>query len=628
MFPRLALKRLVVSRGQHIAYDQRFHDGINVIHSSDNSCGKSTIMDFIFYVLGGNLKEFKGYAKLCDFVYGEFLVNDAVVTMRRAIADVAPPIDILLDTYENAIKTKLHDWQHCPLARQEKHMSFSQIIFTALGMPEIKGDEGSNITMHQVLRILYVDQMTPVHRMFRTEDFDPPIRREAVGNLLCGIGGYELFEKQLALRSLDKEYGEITLELRAMLKAANAQNIDADFDTIQTRINELIEKRSGIYKNIQLVPDEDTKTQTKKSQNARKAAADELAALREKFNNLEQQKKTLEYEAEDTKSYLAFLKGTLQQLDQTVVASEHLGNLKFEFCPACFTALKPTAEKACYLCCQEFDHGSTATRLVQIKLDTNMQLRDSLRIQKDRFKDLNKLNVAIQQLVREYKTKSQQLNELSVMPDKQSEIAKMNQEIGYINGQIEVFGRDLELVKKIKELTDKKNGLNEQLTKLKEEIEKIEFQQQKRRSVVYNLVSTRGLSILQKDPWQPEFGTARFLDFSFEKDLMSLDGDSNFSASSNVVLKNSLMLGLLEASLQDPKFYLPRFMLMDNVEDKGMKEERSQNFQDLMLLVSQASKTPHQIIYTTSMISPKLNTDEFVIGGEYSRERKTLNIQR
>jgi DNA repair exonuclease SbcCD ATPase subunit len=51
--PTLSLRRLVVfSRGK-VAYDQAFKLGVNIIRGT-NSSGKSTILDFIFYALGGD----------------------------------------------------------------------------------------------------------------------------------------------------------------------------------------------------------------------------------------------------------------------------------------------------------------------------------------------------------------------------------------------------------------------------------------------------------------------------------------------------------------------------------------------------------------------------------------------
>jgi hypothetical protein len=76
----------------------------------------------------------------------------------------------------------------------------------------------------------------------------------------------------------------------------------------------------------------------------------------------------------------------------------------------------------------------------------------------------------------------------------------------------------------------------------------------------------------------------------------------------------------------DEDFYHPRFLLMDNVEDKGMEEKRSHNFQSLIVQASRTARYEHQIIFTTSMMNPELDNEQFVIGPRYTHENKTLKL--
>jgi DNA repair exonuclease SbcCD ATPase subunit len=79
------LRRLAVHRGGVSVYDQRFHEGVNIIHG-ENGSGKSTIMDFMFYALGGEGIEWKEHAALCDAVTAEVQMNDSVLTLRREVS--------------------------------------------------------------------------------------------------------------------------------------------------------------------------------------------------------------------------------------------------------------------------------------------------------------------------------------------------------------------------------------------------------------------------------------------------------------------------------------------------------------------------------------------------------------
>jgi len=83
---------------------------------------------------------------------------------------------------------------------------------------------------------------------------------------------------------------------------------------------------------------------------------------------------------------------------------------------------------------------------------------------------------------------------------------------------------------------------------------------------------------------------------------------------------------MLKASCEDASYLYPRFLLMDNIEDKGMEEERSQLFQHEIIKLSEGLTTVHQIIFTTSMIAPDLNCSDYCIGDFYNEQNKTLKI--
>jgi hypothetical protein len=82
---------------------------------------------------------------------------------------------------------------------------------------------------------------------------------------------------------------------------------------------------------------------------------------------------------------------------------------------------------------------------------------------------------------------------------------------------------------------------------------------------------------------------------------------------------------MLTSSLIDQRFHLPRWMMFDNIEDKGMVEERSWNFQRLIVRKSTESTLPHQVIYTTSKIAPELEDSDLVVGRRYTRAARSLN---
>ena len=95
---------------------------------------------------------------------------------------------------EDAIRTPMDSWERFPIRRHAARESFSQVMFRSMLIPEAKSEGAANVTMHQVLRLCYSDQRTPASRLFRFEPFDTQSIRVAVGDLLCGVSGYEIYE--------------------------------------------------------------------------------------------------------------------------------------------------------------------------------------------------------------------------------------------------------------------------------------------------------------------------------------------------------------------------------------------------------------------------------------------------
>src|SRR3546814_4051948 len=148
--------------------------------------------------------------------------------------------------------------------------------------------------------------------------------------------------------------------------------------------------------------------------------------------------------------------------------------------------------------------------------------------------------------------------------------------------ELEGLQKRLELAKQIKAASESKEDLNSRVTRLKAEIEAISRAQGNRKREALTLISNRTKALLDKDLQEhSDFGEVANVSFEFSGDWIAINGDKNRagSASGMVILKNSFAAGMLDAALLDQRFNLPRWMLLDNVEDKGMVEERSWNFQ-------------------------------------------------
>jgi hypothetical protein len=636
--PTLAINRLLVFRKGQAVYDQKFHFGVNIIRGANGS-GKSTLMDFIFHVLGGEvlgptMQEWKEYASLCDAVVAEITVNDAIVTLRREVApERSRPLHLFFDRFEIASRSVEEGWQTFPYSRQGTKESFSQIIFRALQMPEAATPEGGNITIHQVLRLLYSDQMTPVQRIFRFENFDPPILKQAVGDFLCGVGEFNLYEKQIALRSLEKLFDNVTSELKSIFAVGGDLEAPLARGALNTEIDQLTNERVRLYLELERVAQSEfgADENAKSRENERRQAFSEVGTILAKIQSLELENRTLEFEMADSDKFIRHLTRMLQEVDKSAVTYEELGGIHFQYCPACFS---PTGggddPEHCHLCKTTLDDSDRASRSLAVKIDLQMQLRESQQLQEERQRALEGNAKLLRTARREHSSKAAAYDALSRAPisSRDAAIATINRRIGFIDSRIETLNQRLELISKIDEMVDLKARLNGQITTLKEEISGISSAQDKRRRLAYTLIADTVVGLLRRDTGdQDAFVDAKTFGFSFGNDTMSVDGKSNFAASSLVILKNSFHLGLLIASLQDKQFLLPRFMMFDNIEDKGMVPKRSWNFQRLICSASAASKVMHQIILTTSMLDPELEGSALVVGPAYSQQNRTLSIQ-
>ena len=163
--PTLIVNRLVIQRAELAVYDERFHPGVNVIRGA-NSSGKSTILNFIFYGLGGDLADWSETALLCERVLIEVQLNGKLATLSRDVSQqIGQPMEIFGGDYETSEKAPRAEWVRYPYRRSANQESFSQALFRLLNIPEVASDISGNITMHQLLRLLYADQLSPVDNL-------------------------------------------------------------------------------------------------------------------------------------------------------------------------------------------------------------------------------------------------------------------------------------------------------------------------------------------------------------------------------------------------------------------------------------------------------------------------------
>jgi len=622
--PSLLVSRLVVKRGDFTAYDETLHSGVNVIRG-DNSSGKSTILNFIFFGLGGDLNkdDWSEHALLCSHVWIEVEFNGKPAVLRRAIdVNSMSPMEIFGGRFESALIAPIENWTKYPYARSKNQESFSQAIFRLLGMPDVAVEGTASITVHQVLRLLYADQLSPIESLFRFEGYDPQILREAIGNLLCGAFDTEIYELQKEKKEKENEFSDAKAELRSIFRVVDGDEslglswIEKKRRSYIAERDQILQKTSEAEEAFYSKESEDRITLTKQ-----KAVYRKVQNLQKKLQQMNDSINVVEFEIADSDSFIATLNQRLEALNDAGLASELIDTIHFGTCPSCYAEILPSEEttSACHLCKTPMDSERARERVVGLINDLSIQIRQSERIQRTRNERLNDLKNKLSEVERGWKLKAKELSKLNTLPtsNEREQIRELHRKLGYIDKSIEDLEDQVRLANRIGDLSARKAELDAQIQGLGSRIEALKRSQTARLNRARAEIESETIEMLKGDlNRQDSFENPQRVDFSFGKNEITVDDHTYFSASSRVVLKTAFLVGFLAAAIKDKEFRHPRFLMIDITEDKGMELERSHNFQKQVVRLSSNAEIQHQLILATAMPAPELPSDVFV--GKFS----------
>lgn len=628
--PTLFLNRLIVrTHNNSVAYDQKFHRGVNIIRGK-NSTGKSTISNFIFYVLGGAYNNWTSEALRCKDVCAEVFVNGAVITLRRKVSDsLFESMNIFWGNFEESKKDSLN-WQTYPYKQTTNLVSFSNVLFNALGFPEVKNDTESNITIHQILRLLYIDQDTPTQSLFRYERFDPPLTREAISEILLGIYDDTLYSQRLNLKQAVKENEEKKREFDNLNKifgqTGNITNVEGIQKEIENAKNQLKNTENSI---LDLRNQQTIKTTKKTVLNSEKIQS-ELSIAKNKIRNLQANINQFEVEIADSRQFISTLEKRISELNNSLITRQILGELPLTHCPQCLGALDSHPISGhCLLCKQPLEEEAEKANAKRLLQEMELQVKESKSLVEEKERKLSGFKGELLPQTELTRSLQKQLDNSIENPQttRDERIDNLLITKGGIEKNIEYLTQQIKAVELIELLKMQLAELNSMITTLRLEISQKEEIQKNNYQVAIQKIRELTLFILKHDlDRQEEFRSGKKVEIDFLRDTYSLDDGNNFSASSKTYFKNAVLFAIFFASLELDFFRYPRFILCDNMEDKGMEKERTQNFQNLITSMSDKYEQEHQIIFTTSMISDELNNKPYCVGNEYDRNNKTLIV--
>jgi hypothetical protein len=630
-----------------IAYDETYHKGVNIIRG-DNSSGKSTITHFIFFVLGGAFNDFVPEARKCSTVFAEVEMNNVIFTIKREIikddednVSTQSPLYFfwgVMDESFNPPKDKT--WQKFGYKTTDNIKSFSNVIFDTLGLPIVKGD--NNITFHQILRLLYIDQDSPTSSLYYYEHFDSQLTRETVSDLLLGVYNEELYDNKKRLIVAEKELEGIKSEIKATSQFFS-DPLSLNPEHILTTIDNKEKAISLMQEEIALIRTKAKEVEYKDDSKLTFQKLNEAAIIqREKVAKLEEEISHLNSEIEDSEFFISTLNKKIKALKNSILTREFLGNLPLEYCPECLTIIKPNEDESkCKLCKESIDESFGVVQAKRMELEIGFQIAESKKLLEINKRTLLEQEAKyIAELGKLHDVQNQVNISLSDVKSYNEEIIdELNTKKGFIEGEILQYRTMLENAELYDKLIAKKNQLSKEVNFLNRYIFNTEKKQTKLKESIIDTIRNEGVYLLNNDlDRQDEFKNANDFIIDFSNNLVYLKSKDSelskkyhkFSASSNFYLKVTGRFALFLASLSVENMRYPRFVFADNMEDKGIEVKRAQNLQNL--LIARANKfdsNSYQMIYTTSYITSELEQSSYVVGEYYTKENPSLkNIKK
>ena len=315
-----------------------------------------------------------------------------------------------------------------------------------------------------------------------------------------------------------------------------------------------------------------------------------------------------------------------------------------EFCPECLQPIEGDVEEGhCRLCKAPIDNSKGKSQAMRIKLELQFQIRESQQLL-DFDNDALKSKTAERENIQRDLENAQEKYDYAVRNVRSTQDERIDELIqtkGYKEGEITQFLTLLESAEKYQRLEKELSDAEEEMGKLNHYIAAADSKIKRQRTLIERSICDNGIYLLHNDhDRQEEFRNAKSITLDYGQNIIYLDdGHTKLSASSSFYLKMAARFAFFLASVQVDTMMLPRLMLSDNMEDKGLEEDRSRNFQRILVQhLNQIEAEKHrnlepgtlniepsyQVIFATSMIAPELDKTEYTVGEFYTKDNKSL----
>ncbi len=263
---------------------------------------------------------------------------------------------------------------------------------------------------------------------------------------------------------------------------------------------------------------------------------------------------------------------------------------------------------------------------MEILNELDFQINSNRKVQADYVEHRAGLQSTIEMTKMKLSAAQSELATIAGMFDLVSQQAlERAQRIGFLESENVSYEKKIKIIQELDNFKLRKVDLSADISRLRELIAAATEANKGRRQKVKLGIAENVVSILHRDrrtngkPYEEEFDESEpsGIEIDFARDRMLINGRMKFSGSSNYVKKNSLNISALMESLDDDGYRWPRFLMIDAIENGGMKEFRSHAFQRIIIDCFKG-RSDFQLIFCTSMVLNELNNDIYGVGPFYT----------
>lgn len=332
----------------------------------------------------------------------------------------------------------------------------------------------------------------------------------------------------------------------------------------------------------------------------------------------------------DSNFFIATLSKKIEALDSSIATRDYLDKLPLEYCPECLSKLDTNVPKGhCRLCKSPIDNTQGKAQALRIKLEIDFQIRESEQLLAQNMSLKTEKKLELKSVKSYLRTAQSQLDSSlkNVRTTANEQLDQLIQTKGFKEGEILQYKTLLKTALQYESLLSHHEDLQQKESKLTRFIEaKISILKQKRRKIDKN-VSETGIYLLKHDELrQMEFQSADDFTIDYKQNIAYISNQYiKLSASSGFYLKMAARFAIFLASLKDSAMRYPRLLFSDNMEDKGMEEDRAKNFQRTIIkYLQEIGNDNYQLIYATSMCADEYDNEQYAVGEKYTENNKSL----